>query len=344
MSYRPAAAPTSERRVLAILALASCALALFVALPYLQYILLGGVLAYVLAPAQRTLAPVFGRTGAALSLLSTAVVLLILPVLYVLSIAVRQASGLATTAQREGWSAAGIERELQAIGGGFDVDQAIATYETHQTEIDGGVQGVLSGAAGFVGGVPSILIGLTVTAFVLFSLLRDGDRLAAWLLQVAPMRETYRDELFTELDRLMWASVVGNVVVAAIQAVLLGAGLYLLDVPGVVLLTVATFVLALLPLVGAFAVWVPVSIYLLVLGRPGAAAILAVYGAIVSASDLYLRPAIIGKSGTLSSGVIVVGIFGGVAVFGAVGLFVGPVIIGSVKVVLELFSRTTPHA
>jgi predicted PurR-regulated permease PerM len=344
MSYRPATAPTSERRVLGILALVSCTLALFVALPYLQYVLLGAVLAYVFAPAQRALAPVVGRTGAALSLLSTAVVLLILPVLYVLSIAVRQASGLATTAQQEGWSAAGIERELQAIGTGFDVDQAIVTYEMHQTEIDGGVQGVLSGAAGFVGGIPSILIGLTISVFVLFSLLRDGDRLAAWLYRVAPMRESFRDELFTELDRLMWASVVGNVIVSAIQAVLLGIGLYFLEVPGVVFLTVATFVLALLPLVGAFGVWVPVTIYLLVLGRPGAAAILFVYGTLVSASDLYLRPAIIGKSGTLSAGVIVVGIFGGVAVFGAVGLFIGPVIIGSVKVVMELFSRTTPHA
>ena len=341
MSYRPAAAPTSERRVLGILALVSCTLALVVALPYLQYVLLGAVLAYVFAPAQRALEPVVGRTGAALSLLSTAVVLLIVPLLYVLAVAARQASGLATTAQREGWSPAGIERELQAAGAGIDVDQALATYET---EIGYGLQGVLTGAAGIVGGIPSILIGLTISVFVLFSLLRDGDRLAAWLYRVAPMRESFRDELFTELDRLMWASVVGNVIVAAIQAILLGIGLYFLDVPGVVFLTVATFVLALLPLVGAFGVWVPVSIYLLVLGRPGAAAILVVYGALVSASDLYLRPAIIGKSGTLSAGVIVVGIFGGVAVFGAVGLFIGPVIIGSVKVVMELFSRTTPTA
>lgn len=109
--------------------------------------------------------------------------------------------------------------------------------------------------------------------------------------------------------------------------------------PGVVFLTVATFILTLLPLVGAFGVWLPVSIYLLAIGRPISAVLLFVYGSFVSASDLYVRPAIINRSGALNVATIVVGIFGGIVLFGAIGLFVGPVVLGGAKVVLDLFAQ-----
>ncbi|MCL7419270.1 MAG: hypothetical protein M8354_15745, partial [Halalkalicoccus sp.] len=53
----------------------------------------------------------------------------------------------------------------------------------------------------------------------------------------------------------------------------------------------------------------------------------------------HIRPAVIGKSGELSSAVIVVGIFGGIAVLGPIGLFVGPVILGTAKISFDLFAR-----
>jgi Predicted permease len=137
----------------------------------------------------------------------------------------------------------------------------------------------------------------------------------------------------------MWASVVGNVAVAAIQAVLIGVGLAIAGLPAVVFLTVATFVLTLLPLVGAFGVWLPAAVYLLAVGRPTAGAAMAVYGLLVTFSDAYFRPALIGRTGALNSAIIVIGIFGGLVVFGAVGLFVGPVVLGGTKLVVDCLAR-----
>jgi predicted PurR-regulated permease PerM len=137
----------------------------------------------------------------------------------------------------------------------------------------------------------------------------------------------------------MWASVVGNVAVAGIQAVLLGVGLFLLGIPGVTFLTVAAFVLTLLPLVGSFGVWVPVSLYLLARGRATAAVLLFGFGVLVSLSDIYLRPAVINQAGAINVAIIVVGIFGGIVVFGGVGLFIGPVALGGAKVVLDLYTH-----
>ncbi|WP_265112413.1 AI-2E family transporter [Halosolutus halophilus] len=326
----------SERTGLTALALLSVVLATLIILPYLQYILLGVVLAYILTPAQRRLEAFVRPLVAALVLVAVAILAILLPTMYILAIALRQALQVITAIQEGTLDVADVERRLESSG--LTVDLA-EMYETYQEPIGTTLQGFASSGIGFLGGLPGILIGLTVTLFVLFALLRDGERLVAWSRRVIPIEDDVHRELIAELDQLMWASLVGNVAVAAIQAISLGIGLALLGVPAIAFLAVATFVLTLLPLVGAFGVWIPVTLYLFATGQYLSAGVLVVYGSLVSASDTYLRPALIGKTGAFNSAIIVVGIFGGIVVFGAVGLFVGPVVLGGAKVTLDLFAR-----
>ncbi|WP_199174802.1 AI-2E family transporter [Halegenticoccus soli] len=326
----------SDHVVLSILAIVSGVLGLLFVFTQLQYILLAIVLAYVLAPAQRTLERHTSSTTAAFTLISLSVVVLFIPVAYLLTVAIQQGLGLLTALQEGGLSLDIIQDRLEAIG--YVIDFGLL-YATYQEPIASGLQRLATGAVTVVVGLPGVLIGLTVTVFVLFALLRDGEQFVTWLRSVVPLSDRVERELLRELDALMWASVIGNVAVAGVQALLLGIGLALVGMPGVVFLTVATFVLTLLPLVGAFGVWLPVSGYLLAIGRPTTAVLLFVYGSLVSASDLYLRPAIINRSGAINVATIVVGIFGGIVLFGAIGLFVGPVILGGSKVVLDLFAQ-----
>ncbi|WP_254544876.1 AI-2E family transporter [Halomarina pelagica] len=294
------------------------------------------VLAYVLVPVQQRLERYLSSTMAAITLIVISIVVILVPVAYILTIAIQQGLGLLTVIQDGELSLDIIENRIENIGYVIDLDLLYATY---QEPIATGLQRLATGALTVISGLPGLLIGLTVTMFVLFTLLRDGEQFLSWLQAVVPVSEHVQRELLRELDALMWASVIGNVAVAAIQAVLLGIGLALLGVPGVVFLTVATFILTLLPLVGAFGVWIPVSLYLLAIGRPTAAVLLFVFGSLVSVSDFYLRPAIINRSGALNVAIIVVGIFGGIVLFGAMGLFVGPVVLGGAKAVLDLFAQ-----
>ncbi|MEY7848277.1 AI-2E family transporter [Natrarchaeobius sp. A-rgal3] len=326
----------TERTTLTVVALVSVALAALVVLPYLQYVLLSAVLAYILMPAQRRLEPYVGSMIAALTLVAVAVLAILLPLAYVLAIALGEAVEIVNAAQDGNLDAEMIESRLEETGYAVDLGEL---WQTYQEPIGTGLQGLATSGIEIVTGLPSLLIGLTVTLFVLFALLRDGDALVAWTQRVSPLDDDVQRELYDDLDQLMWASVVGNVAVAGIQAILLGAGLAVIGIPMVIFLTVATFVLALLPLIGAFGVWVPVSIYLLAVGRPLEAAVLVGYGSLVSASDNYLRPALIGRTSAFNSAIVVVGIFGGLVVFGAVGLFIGPVILGGAKVTLDVFAR-----
>ncbi|WP_123537946.1 AI-2E family transporter [Halosimplex salinum] len=329
---------TVERPGLTAFALVSAVLALSVLLPYLQFVLFGVVLAYILYPVQRRVERVVRPTFAALALVAATLLLVLIPLVYVLTIAIRQALGL-VTAIREG------ELDVETIEGiletnGYAVD-LVELYETNQERIAAAIREVTMSVIDLAGSLPGLFIGLTVTLFVLFALLRDGERLVAWFQWVLPVDDDVLDELREGLDELMWASVVGNVAVAAIQAVMLGVGLVVVGVPAVVFLTVATFVLTLLPLVGAFGVWLPAAAYLAATGQQTAGAGLAVYGLFVTFSDSYLRPALIGQTAAFNSAIVVVGIFGGLVVFGAVGLFIGPVVLGGAKLTLDCYARAS---
>ncbi|GAB3674358.1 AI-2E family transporter [Halopiger thermotolerans] len=325
-----------DRTGLTALAVVSALLGLFVVLPYLQYVLLGVVLAYVLMPAQRRLEAYVRSMTAAFVLVAVAILAIILPLAYVLAVAFREAQNILEAVEGGDLNIGAIESRLETTGYAIDLTE---TYQTYRDPIETGLQGIASSGIELASGLPGLLIGLMVTLFVLFALLRDGGALVAWFRRVLPIEDDILRELQAEVDQLMWASVVGNVAVAGVQAVMMGVGLAVVGVPAVVFLTVATFVLTLLPLVGAFGVWIPVVVYLLAIGEFVPAAGLVAYGSLVSASDTYLRPALIGRTSAFNSAIIVVGIFGGIVVFGGVGLFIGPVVLGGAKITLDVFAR-----
>jgi len=319
-------------------ALLSSLLALSVLLPYLQFVLFGVVLAYIMFPFQRVLRILLGRTISALILVAGTILLVLLPIIYVVSIAIRQAFGVVSSIREGELNVARVEELIESTG--YEVD-LVVMYEANQERIAAAIREVAMGVLDIAGTLPGLFIGLTITVFVLFTLLRDGDRLVAWFQWILPIEDQILEELRDGLNALMWASVVGNVAVAAIQAVMLGVGLQVAGVPAVVFLSVTTFVLTLLPLIGAFGVWLPAAAWLAINGQQTMAAGLAVYGLFVTFSDTYLRPALIGQTSAFNSAIVVVGIFGGLVVFGAVGLFIGPVVLGGAKLSLDCFAKAS---
>lgn len=322
---------TEEQAVLAFTLLV-VGLAALVILPYLQYILLGIILAYILWPLQERFSEHVRRDIAALGLTAATVVFVPIPFLYLLTELVQQALDVVEAVEDAEIDIGEIEARLLEFGIELDLEEF---YEENQELIVEGIEFIAMYFLGIAQNLPGIFIGLTITIFVQFVLLRDGQRLVNWIQQVLPIRDEIQDELNDRLVRLMQASVIGNAVAGFIQAIALGAGFWVLGFDNVIFLTILTFVLALLPLVGAFIVWVPVVVYLVAIDSTGTAVILFFYGTLVSISDFYTRPIVIGHSAELNSAIIVVGVFGGLVVFGPIGLLIGPVVLGGSKVAIE---------
>lgn len=326
-----------DRRWLGLLAVVVGLLSLLIVLPYLQYVLAAVVLAYVFYPLRRRLVPLVGRTWSAIGLLVLAVLAVLLPLGLLVSVAIAQAAQLAEIIAAGEFGVAEFEERLAEFG--VDVN-LLELYEQLEEPIETAVLGLADQAAGVVGGLPNFLIGLTILLFVLYSLLRDGDRAVRWAAAMLPVRPAVSSELFVRVDRLMYVAIVANVAVAAVQALLTTIGLALVGMPSLVFFFILTFVLSLLPLIGAFMIWSPVAIYLVVIGQPLEGALLFAYGSvIVSMSDNALRPIAVGRGAKMSVATVIVGIFGGVAVLGLMGLFFGPVILGTFKSVIELYAR-----
>jgi len=326
----------TEEKAILVITVGIIILALLIIRPYLQYILFGVIFAYILLPIHRRLVNHIRRDLSALVLTIVTVFGVALPLVYLLTQLTQEAFVVAQRLQSADFGVTEIEAGLLELG----IEADIQTIVVENREIFETAAEVLAVRVGqTIQNLPNIIIGLTITVFVVFVMLRDGERLVTWTRAAVPIRNEIQREFHHRINQLMWASIVGNGGAGLIQTVALGAAFWVLGFEKVLLLTVVTFILTLLPLVGAFVIWLPLVGYLFVLGRPAAATILFVFGSLVSVSDFYTRPIIIGQSGALNSGVIVVGVFGGLVVFGPVGLLIGPVILGGSKIAIETLVR-----
>ena len=336
----------AERSFLVALVLAFAAVSALFVLPYTQYVLLAILLSYLLYPLQERLAPQVGARPAAAVLISFTTLVVLVPLGALLGVAVRQALALVTALVEGELGLNEIESFVRArTGFAVDLTNAITSAGVDPQEVlslfdrESGMA-LLDALSGVLGGVSTALIGLTVLLFLLYYFLVSGASLLGWLRSVTPLSADTWSALVRQVDRLMWAVLVGNVAVAVVQGVLTGIGFAALGINNAVFWTVVTVVLALLPLIGASVIWLPASGYLFFVGRPVAAALLFAYGAlVVSLSDNYLRPMVGGREANLNPALFVLGVFGGLIVFGFMGLFFGPVIVGTLKVLVELAAR-----
>ena len=330
---------TRSRRFLLVVGLLAGAVSALIVLPFLNWILIAMVLAYVLVPLDRRLSQRLPPSLSAGISITIGLFAIVLPVLVVLGVAANQTRRLIT-----GFDPQIVFRVDDLIADRFGIQINVTDLqETLSGAISSGARGVVGNVFSIVGGLPELFIGITVMFFVVYYLLKDGDRTAAWLRTVLPLDPELREELFDETSLLLYNSLVGTVAVAGVQAVLLGIAFVFVGIQNVVFWTVVTFVAALLPLVGASIIWLPAAIYFLIIGRPVAAVGLVVFGAVViSTVDNILRPMVMRRGAQLSPVLTILGIFGGLALFGFVGLFVGPIILGVTKLLVEMFVREYP--
>lgn len=306
------------------------ALSTLFVLPFLEYFLLAVLLAYVLAPLQKRLEEHTGPRVAAATLVLGAAVSLVIPLVIIVRTTVAEAVSLVRSVQEGEITFGLLETEIEA-------------YTGTQVDLAGILQEALTGVqidsvVGVFGAVTHVLIGVGLTLFLLYYFLKDADRFVSWFRQTMPLDNEIVDDLLTALDDIMSAVLMGHVLIAVFQGVIAGIGLAAVGIPNAAFWTAVMVVLSLLPIVGSFLVWGPAAIYLAIGGDPVAGAALAVYGTIVvGVSDDYLRPIVVDRYAEVNPSVIIIGVLGGLYVLGFMGIFFGPIVIGMLRPVLDVF-------
>lgn len=244
---------------------------------------------------------------------------------------------------------AGAGRLMNSLLSGIERNFGIAPAQIQEWATDA-ARTVLRGLASvggriFVGALGTAL-SFTISMFVVFFLLRDGAEMLRMVRGLVPMPRPDKRHLFDHLSSVVHAVIYGTGLTALIQGALLGTAFAVLGLPAPVVIGVLSAIVALLPLVGTPVVWVPTVIILALQGRWVVALIMLAWGLVVSTVDNILRPILVaGRGAQIGTLTVFIGVIGGVSAFGAVGLFLGPVVL-SMGIALARFTLELrqPHS
>jgi predicted PurR-regulated permease PerM len=207
-----------------------------------------------------------------------------------------------------------------------------------QAQLQRGGEALAAGATGFLMQSVGAITLLVITLFVLFFMYRDQEAGQRALRSLMPLSAAESRRMFSRLAGTIRATVSGSLTVALVQALLAGVMYGLLGVPAALLWGAATFLAALVPLVGTALVWVPIALYLLLFGSWIKALILVGWAVLaVGTIDNFLYPFLVGDKLRIHTVPTFFSILGGLALFGAAGLILGPLALAVTIVLLDIW-------
>jgi predicted PurR-regulated permease PerM len=182
------------------------------------------------------------------------------------------------------------------------------------------------------------LITVLLTFYLLFYFLRDRKVVLDWLREISPLSPAEMSRLFGRIVETVQATLYGTVAVAVVQGTLGGLIFWWLGLPSPLLWGLVMGLLAIVPVLGAFVIWVPVAIFLALDGSWGKALILTAWGVvIIGGIDNLLYPMLVGNRLKLHTVPAFVSIVGGLILFGASGLLLGPLAVTVTVFFLEIW-------
>lgn len=180
------------------------------------------------------------------------------------------------------------------------------------------------------------IVGFIFMLFLFYFFVRDGRQLVEKFSPLIPMQPDRARRLLNHLGDVVLALVLGTGLTAMIQGTFVGIGFALAGLPSPIVFGVVATFASLLPALGSGLVLVPAILALMMQGRWGAAIFLAVWSIGVSFADNALRPVLVARHAPVSSLAVFVGVIGGLAAFGAIGLVLGPLLLSLIGSLLRL--------
>ena len=180
------------------------------------------------------------------------------------------------------------------------------------------------------------LLQLMLVIFFVFFIFRDADKYAEAMVNGS---RKLAGDLGQRMLKLAAGTVTGVMIgivgTAAAQAIVAMVGYLIAGVPGVAMLTFTTFIFSMVPVIGATLIWLGAAWWLYDSGQTGWAIFMVLWGIFgISSVDNFVKPILISRTSSLPLLLIVVGIFGGVLVFGFIGLFLGPMLLALGQVLI----------
>lgn len=198
---------------------------------------------------------------------------------------------------------------------------------------------VLAHYSSILSQVGAMLLNFFVMIFSMFFFFRDGGTLIKEFKRLIPLAPAYEDMVFEKLRTVIYATFFGIFATGIAQGLVAGIIFVSLGISNPILWGTATAFLSLVPVVGTAAVWVPMSIYLIMGGAVIKGIILLILGSsVIGLVDNFVRPLIIeGKSEGMHLLLVFFALGGGLFLWGPAGLVLGPLVAALLVTFLEIY-------
>ena len=198
-----------------------------------------------------------------------------------------------------------------------------------------------------LGNIPGFMLAMFMFLIALFYFLVDGESIVQGWERLTPMDSEHDRVLRLEFSKVCRAVVWATLIAAIVQAILFGVGLTVVELfaktgvgKWIFLLSMLTLIFSLIPMIGAAAVWIPLSIILALRGHTGAAIVIAIYcAAIVSQADNVIKIFVLQGSANLHPLLVFVCVFGGMQLVGILGVFIGPIVGAVLFALMKILKR-----
>lgn len=338
---------------LLIVVLAAC---FHVLSAYAHTIILAIILAIVFSPVhRRILALIGGRDNAAALLSCLALTLIVvLPLFFVFLSLIMQ--GVESFTAIHAWIKAGEYQKILALPLVVKLWAMASPYLPDVSkffeQIGGEVQPVnktildvtsqvgkflVNEGGGLVGNLSAFIGKFFLMLFTFFFIIRDEEKIFRHFLHLVPLHSSHEETIIKKIKAVSSSVLLGTFLTAVAQGAVGGIAFWITGLPALFWGAMMAFA-ALIPFVGTALIWLPAAVYLLLLGKWGAALFMVIWCAlVVGLLDNLIRPLFMKGAADMSTLLIFFAILGGLNTFGLIGLLYGPLLFGLAMVLLYIY-------
>ena len=338
----PRSMPAPRRTTLVaflVLLLAVLTLTVFMVLPYVLAVTMGGILALLARPALQWLQGhhLPPRVAAALVVLGV-VLMLMVPFAVVVTKAVQQGLALGHSLAADGVS---LHSLLDHVSGWAPLARLLGSPAAVEAQARGWLQSAGTRATatlvGLAAHLPTLVLQGALAAIACFFLLVDGPRLRRWMRDKMPIAADVRVQVGQVFQETAISVIWATLAAAAAQSVVMLLAYLTLGVPAAFLAAGAAFLCAWIPLVGSAPVWLVGALYLYAQHALLQALLMVGSGLLAGILDNVVRALLLKGRSKMHPLVSLVAIFGGIEMFGLLGIFLGPILVAVVITLLQLW-------
>jgi len=324
-----------KKITISIILLILIILSFFLVRPILLSIIMGIILAVIFSPIYDWFYKYFkSKNFSALLICLILLVVIILPLWFLTPMIIDQSIKVYLASQQMDFVT-----PLQNLFPGLFVSEQFSTEigSAIYSFVTNATNSLMNSFSKLILNFPTMFLQLLIVFFVLFFVLRDKEQLVAYVQSLMPFSKDVEKKLFRSSKNITISVLYGQVVIGIFQGIIAGIGFFIFKVPNALLLTILAALGGIFPIIGTAIVWVPVVIYLLIAGNTFAAFGVILFGVCSSLVENLVKPVFVSKRTNMNTSLILIGMIGGLFLFGILGIILGPLILAYLLIVLELY-------